>query len=150
MTAKTASTPSPSADTRPREMFGRPLRRLGYTAGIVVSMVTLLVLHLTPGWERLPLLSPAFDQVLGLVTISIVVSIGIGLVKFVDDRARIRLLGEAVTAAIGAVVLVRLVQVFPFDVTGGWASLLRVVLVALAIASAVGAAATLGRIPGGR
>ncbi len=122
--SRTRSRPAPAA------------RRAGYVIAVVVNVVLLWLVDVSPGWQAVPFLTPETEQVIGLVTLSLVVSIVVNLVYLATDPPGLRAAGEVVTALVAVAVAVRVWQVFPFDVSDGWRLAFRVLL-AVGIAGGV-------------
>lgn len=136
MSATLTPTPRPTV-TRP----GAAGRRVGYVVAIVVNAVLLWIAHqlLDWGWPRF--LTDAFDDLLGLVTVSFVANMLVYAVYLVRDHGRVRALGEMVTAAFALVVSLRTWDVFPFDFSGyatNWSWVPRTFLVIAIVGSAIG------------
>ena len=66
-----------AATTRPRP--APVARRVGYVIAIAVNAALLYLLNTNPGWEAIPLVTAAADQVIGLVNLSLVDLPGITL-----------------------------------------------------------------------
>ncbi|WP_404389609.1 hypothetical protein [Humibacillus xanthopallidus] len=117
----------------------RATRRAGYVAAVVVNAAMLYLANRWPGWEAVPFLTEATVLVIGLVNASLVVGVIANLVYLVADPPRLRSLGDLVTTSVGLAAIVRIWQVFPFDVTGTpWEAVLRVLLALAAFGSGVG------------
>jgi hypothetical protein len=93
-------------------------RRFGYTVAAAVNVVLLYLINVRPGWDAVPFLAPDTTLVLGLVNASLIVGLVVDAVQIVHDPPWIVALGSVTTTAVGIAVLVRLWQVFPFDVAG--------------------------------
>lgn len=122
------------------------VRRVGYAVSAAVIVATLFAVNVWPGWAVLPFLTDEMNEVLGLVNLSLVASLAVNAVYLVDDAPWLRSLGDLVTTGIGLVVLVRMLQVFPFDVVGSstdWSVVVRVLLVVAIVGSAIGIVAAL-------
>lgn len=133
---------------REKSRPGPAARRVGYLVAILVNAAVLLALVRWPGWESVPFLSSDTDQVLGVVTASLVAGIVANGVYLVVDPARLRALGEIVTTAVGLAAVVRIWQVFPFSFSGDlpWATIVRVLLVLAMVGSVVGMGVSLARL----
>jgi hypothetical protein len=103
-------------------------RRTGYVAGALANAVLLWLIHVWPGWDVVPFLTGDMTQVLGWIDAALVAGIVVGLVHLVRDPAWLTPAGNLVTTAFGLAATARLLQVFPFDVSAGWATVVRVVL----------------------
>ena len=130
--------PLPTAARRP----SAAARRVGYLVGIVVDAALLFVLNGQPGWQALPFLTSDTSQVIGLVNLSLAVSLAVNAVYLFYDPPWLKSLGDLITAGIGLAVAIRIWQVFPFTFQGSaaWWSTAVHVLLALAI---VGSAITI-------
>jgi hypothetical protein len=115
-------------------------RRVGYLVGIVVSAALLFVLNGQPGWQALPFLTSDTSQVIGLVNLSLAVSLSVNVVYLFYDRPWLKSLGDLITAGIGMAVAIRVWQVFPFAFHGSaawWSTAVRVLLVLVIVCSAI-------------
>jgi hypothetical protein len=109
-----------------------PGRRVGYVASIVINLVLLWVVHhlLEWGWPRF--LTDDFEDVLPILTLSIVASIAANVLFVVVDADWFQHLCNLVTAAIAVAVGIVTYQVFPFDFADyatDWAWLARLLIV---------------------
>ncbi|MGO4597502.1 hypothetical protein [Terrabacter sp. 2RAF25] len=142
MSAATEHQPSDSRDHRaghlsePREApppgrAGRASSTTGsYFGGAVVNVVLLVLVNRWPGWEVVPFLTDRMPLVLGLVNASLVVGIVVNLVLTVWHPPRLKALGDLAIGAVGTAAMVRIWQVFPFDLQGSaWETVVRVLLV---------------------
>ncbi|PRX44300.1 hypothetical protein B0I33_112178 [Prauserella shujinwangii] len=132
-------------DTRPD---GRAVsaRRSGYLVAALLSGALLYAAHAWPGWAAVPFLTERTDEVLGLVTATLVAGIAANVAYLVRDPRWLRSLGDIVTTSIGLAALVRIWAVFPFDFGDpdvGWALVARVVLGFAVVGSAIGIAVSL-------
>ena len=108
--------------------------------GIVVSAALLLVLNGEPGWQALPFLTSDTSQVIGLVNLSLAVSLAVNVVYLFYDPPWLKSLGDLVTSGIGLAVAIRIWQVFPFAFHGSsawWSTAIRVLLVIAIVGSAI-------------
>jgi hypothetical protein len=122
---------------------GRPsasARRFGYVIAVVINAVLLWLIHGRPGWDAVPFLTPETTQVLGAVDASLAVAIAVDVVQFGWDPRWLVTAGSSVTTAFGLWVMVRMLQVFPFDFGGGsaaWEPVARVLLILGIVGTAV-------------
>lgn len=146
----TAVEPRVTARRRfPKRRPGPGVRRFGYAVAAVVNAVLLYLVNASPGWEDVPFLTNATTLVLGAVNASIAAGLVANLVYLIADPPRLRALGDAVTTAVGLYAMVRIWQVFPVDVTDGWATVLRVLLVVGIAGSGIAIVSALVRlVPG--
>ncbi|MGY1695315.1 MULTISPECIES: hypothetical protein [unclassified Geodermatophilus] len=111
-------------------------RRVGAAVAVLADVVVLLLLHVWPGWDVVPFLTDDTPQVLPFVDAALVAGIVVGLVQLARPRGAAIPGGTLVTTAVGLVALVRVLQVFPFDLDPGWEVVVRVALW-VAVAGAV-------------
>ena len=106
-------------------------RRAGYCLAIGFSAALLIVLNGSPGWQAIPFLTSDTDQVLWLVSLSMAAGIAANVappkIRRSSDRSHL------VTTGIGLAAAIRIWQVFPFALSSGWSTAVRVLL-AVAIA----------------
>lgn len=134
----------------PRTVVRPGGRRSGYAASIVVNAIVLWLVNGWPGWEAVPFLTPSTVLVVGAVNASIIARIVADAVNLVLDLPRVRALGDIVSIGFGLAALVRIWQVFPLDVTGGWEVFARVLLVVAIVGSGIGILEALTRLVRGR
>lgn len=103
-------------------------RRAGYVLAIVFSAALLVILNAAPGWQAIPFLTGDITQVLWLVNSCLAASIAVSLVYLAYDPPWLRSLGDLVTTGIGLATAIRIWQVFPFDLSGGWPAAVRALL----------------------
>lgn len=140
-----------TATRTPRSRPTPAARRAGYVVAIVVNAALLYLVNRWPGWEAVPFLTDTTVLVIGLVNASLVVGVVANLVYLVADPPRLRSLGDLVTTSVGLAAIVRIWQVFPFDVTGTpWEAVLRVLLALAAFGSGVGIIVALVGVVRGR
>ena len=90
-------------------------RRLGHLVGAAVNGLLLLVVNVYPGWQVVPFLTADAALVVPLVNASLIISAVVELGRAVVDPPWLRALGNVLTTGISLAVMVRSVQVFPFD-----------------------------------
>jgi hypothetical protein len=130
----------------------RPARRAGYAVAAVLNAALLYAVDRWPGWEQVPFLTDDTEEVISWVNASILTNLVANVLYFVADPPRLRAFGDLVTTSVGIVALVRIWQVFPFDVasdSSGWGLLLRVLLAIAIVGSAFGIAAAVVRLARG-
>lgn len=109
----------------------RNQRRFGYTVAILVNAALLGAVNGWPGWQSVPFLTADTSQVLTLLNASLVAGIVSNVLNLVFDADKLKILGELLTSALGAAVLLRTWAVFPFDFQGNavdWELVTRVFL----------------------
>lgn len=115
------------------------VRRVGYAAAAACNAVLLWIVHQLSSWDKPRFLTEEFDELLPIITFSIVVSIIVNLVWLTYDPRWFKSVGSIATSAIGLVVATRTYDVFPFDFATydvDWSWLARMIV----IFSIVGAA----------
>lgn len=124
--------------------FMQSAKRFGYLTAAAVNVVMLWISHQLLDWEWPGFLTPEFNDVLPIITISFVASIAANVVYTWNDRWPMKPLGELATTIIGLMAALRIWQVFPVEFTGtDWSWLIRVVLIVAMVGSAVGILAQL-------
>jgi hypothetical protein len=123
-------------------------RRVGYAVGAVVNVALLVALNVWPGWDAVPFLTADFEQVLGLVNLSLAVGFLTSVANLALDSFGAKALGDLATNVIGFAVSIRMLQVFPFDFSGGfdWTLIVRILLVLGVVGSFFGALAAVVRL----
>ena len=121
------------------------MSRSGHLAVALVNAALLFLLHARPGWQEMSFLTGNASAVLGVVDLALVTGLVLNLLYLVRDPRWLTTAGTVVTTALGIVVMVRLWDVFPFDVAdgSGWSLALRTVLVVGIAGAAIGLVVTL-------
>jgi hypothetical protein len=116
------------------------VRRTGHAVGALTGAALLVLIHVWPGWQVLPFLTPDTSNVLGIVDAALVAGILVHLLQLVRDDGWLPPAGLVVTSAFGLAVMVRVLQVFPFafDSASHWDEVVRIVLVVGIVGAAVG------------
>ncbi len=127
-----------------------PGRRFGYVVAVAINAALLWVTHqlLDWGWPRF--LTEDFEELLPVITVSLVASMVANALFVLADPPWFKALCNAVTSAISFVVAVRTWQVFPFDFTSyavDWSTLARVVVIVAVVGSAVATVVNLVNVP---
>lgn len=120
-------------------------RRFGYLISIALNIVLLVIIHVSPGWEAASFLTADAADVLPLITASIAVSITVNLVWLAYDPVWLRALGDLLTAVVGVIAAIPVLQVFPFTFPDGslWPTIVRIALWVAIVGGAIGAVANL-------
>ena len=108
--------PAPAAHRR----AVRPARRFGYLVAVLVNAVLLVLINVAPGWEAVSFLTAEFSQVVGVLNLSLVAAALVNLLWVGYDPPWARSAGQVLLSGIGLVVLLQLLDTFPFDFSG-WA-----------------------------
>ncbi len=96
----------------------RSSRVVGYTVAVLINTGLLIMVPNLLAWGWPAFLTPDFDQVVGLISISLIASIIFNLAYIWYDAGWFRHGGQVATGAISLVVMLRVYQVFPFDFSG--------------------------------
>jgi hypothetical protein len=137
---------------QPRQAKPRAPRRarvLGYLVAVAINVAFIWLVNVAPGWRWLPFLTGDFSRVVGLVTLSFVISAAVNLVYVALDPLWMKRLGDALTTAVGFVVMLQLFQIFPFDFGAqwaGWETPFRVLLGLGCLGAAIGVLANLAML----
>jgi hypothetical protein len=123
----------------------RGSRRVGYVVSVLLNLAVLYAINTWPGWEAVPFLTAETADVIDWVNLSIWVGVAANVLYLLADPVALKALGDVVTTAVGMVVVVRIWQVFPFDVSSTWELVLRVLLVLGMVGSGIGILVALGR-----
>lgn len=124
-------------------------RKAGYVIAVLVNLALLVGVNVWPGWDAVPFLNGETRLVLSLVNASIAVNLVANAVYVVHGPIRLKALGDLVTLGVGTAALLRIWQVFPFDLAGSgmdWALALRIFLVIGIFGSVIGMMAALGSL----
>jgi pheromone shutdown protein TraB len=116
-------------------------KKVGYGIAIAVNGLMLFVANNLLEWDWLPWLTEAWNDVLPLVSFSLIASMVINLVYMAFDVDWFKSLTQAILAGISLFVTVRVFQVFPFDFTAyesGWETLTRAILIFMMIGITIG------------
>lgn len=123
-------------------------RMVGHAITVFFNVGLLFLVNIYPGWQTETVLTPATREVLGWVNLSMLVNIVVNLAYFYADPKWFRTLGDLLVAGIGFGAVLRVWQVFPFDISGTWYSTVRVILVVATIGTAIAAFLLLARLVG--
>jgi hypothetical protein len=104
-------------------------RRAGYCIAIAFSTTILFVLNAQPGWQAMPFLTSGMNQVLWLVNLSLAAGIAANVVYVAYDPPWLKSLGDLATTGIGLAAAILIWQVFPLDLSSGWSTTVRTLLV---------------------
>lgn len=127
----------------------RPGRRIGYLVAIAVNVVILWIANNLLEWEWPRFLTPDFDEVLPILSASIIASIVVNALWVLYDRRWFKAMGDIVTSAFGLAVCVRTLQVFPFDFSTyahDWSWLVRLVMWVGIVGSAISVLVNLAKL----
>ncbi len=123
--------------------------RAGHAVAAVINLAILYLLNVRPGWEALPFLTAETTLVLGLVNLSLWVTVAAELSYVLVRSTLWRAAGDVLTTGVGLAALVRFWQVFPLEVSTGWEVVARLLLGIAVLGSLIGVAAALSRLVAG-
>ena len=98
-------------------MNGAAPRRLGYAAAVVVDLALLALVNVAPGWRSIDLVSADASQVVQLVNVMLAFAVVANTVSALVDRRWVRSGGNLVILTMALVVLLRVWEVLPFDLS---------------------------------
>jgi hypothetical protein len=98
----------------------------------------LWLLHVWPGWDAVPFLTPAFGDVVWVVSLPLWVGVGSNLLYLIRDPRWLTALGGLASTAVGLIGAIVLWRVFPFDLGDAWTVVFRIGLVLGIVGSAIG------------
>lgn len=108
--------------------------RVPALAGVLVLAALLVVLNVLPGWEALPVLTPAAESAITLVNLALIVLLVSRAVGLVEPSPRLRAAARYVVALICLALIAEVWRTMPVDFGSNpdpWASAARLVLAAL-------------------
>ena len=127
----------------------RGARRFGYFVAVVVNAMMLWAAHNLLDWRWPSFLTDSFEDLLPIVSASLLVTVAVYIVFWVNDSRPVKALGELLMAAFGVAVALRSWQVFPFDFGAyeyDWSWVARAVIVLAIVGSGIGILVALGRL----
>ena len=136
-------------ESRPQRQQAKPPSRrarvFGYLVAVTINVALIWLLNVAPGWRWLPFLSDDFTRVLGVVTLSLVVSVAVNLLYIGFDPPWMKRLGDTLTLAVWLVVTLQVLLVFPFDFGqwAGWETPFRALVVVGCLGAAIGVVANI-------
>ena len=130
--------------TKPRPPIAA--RRFGYGLSIAINVVLIYLINEWPGWQTLSFLTADADKVIPIVNASLVISTVANAIYLIADPRWLRAIGDAVMGAVSFIVIVCVLNVFPFDFSQfsfDWTMLVQVMLVVGLVGSVVSIIANL-------
>ena len=95
----------------------RTTRRIGYGVAIAVNVALLIVVNNVLEWGWFGWLTEDFNDVLPLINLSLAATIVANAAYFANDGPVFKGVLELVLNVISLIVVIRILQVFPFDFT---------------------------------
>lgn len=94
---------------------GGPGARVGYLIAIAINGVLLYVVRHLVEWDIVPFLTDDFDQVVPIISLSLMASLIVNGLRLLGVPEWFALLGDLVSTTISLVATLRIYSVFPFD-----------------------------------
>ncbi|MEZ5407166.1 MAG: hypothetical protein R2761_04015 [Acidimicrobiales bacterium] len=141
-------TPTVGVDRPSPVRPGRLRRRSGYVAAIVVQLIGLYLVRHLVDWD-VPFLTSRFDRVVPSIELSILVTLAANAAWLVLDPPWFRSVIQIGVNLVGLAPIVRMWQIFPFDLGADdriWRLVLRALLVVAFAGTVVGTGAELARL----
>jgi hypothetical protein len=116
-------------------------RRFGYTVAVAINLVMLVVVNNILDWGWLPFLTEEFASLIWLFNVSLTATILANLVYMVYDPVWFKSFTQIGLNLISMIVLLRMLQVFPFDFSAyefDWEPVARFVLILGLIGTGIG------------
>ncbi len=92
-----------------------PARRFGYLVAVAVNGFLLWAVHNVLGWEWTRFITDEWDQVLPILTTSLIAAIAVNTLYVVFDPKWFKSLTQIALSGISLAVTVRMLRVFPFN-----------------------------------
>jgi hypothetical protein len=137
------ATPKPPPRPPERSQWSR---RVGYVAAIAINAVFLYLVHQLRASDWPAFLTEDFDTLVPLISLSLIATMAANALFWWRDPGWLKATGDAVTAAVGFVVAIRVYQVFPFDFSAyavDWSGLVRLLVILSIVGTAIGCVANL-------
>jgi hypothetical protein len=138
---------SAGTGTTARQVGGA--QRFGYIVAVSVNAALLWVAHGLLDWGWPAFLTDDFNEVLGLLSASLIAGMVSNAAFIIHDRGRFRAAADLVTTALGLAVTVRIWTVFPFDFSvhgQDWTWMVRALLVIAIVGTAIAIVTNLGKV----
>lgn len=119
----------------------RTVSRIGYAIAVVANLVLLFVANNLLAWGWIPFLTDDFEQLLPIVSLSLLVGAGANFAFVFYNALWFRSVGQIVQNVVGLFLIVATLKVFPFDFSPyrvNWVAIIRVVLILSCAAVAIG------------
>jgi hypothetical protein len=113
-------------------------RTIGFLVAALMGAVPLWLLNVEPGWRAIPPVTGAGVAVVPYVNASLALGCALNVAYAVWYRWWLRCLGEILGALVALLVVLRVWDVFPFDVGDLWSTVLRGVLAVAGAGAATG------------
>lgn len=134
---------------RPPTAPTTPTRRFGYFVGAGVNVALIIVVQNLVAWDWFPWLTEDFNDVVPIITASLVVSAIANLLYLFYDRQWFKSLTQLGVLGVGLAATIRFYQVFPFDFSAyefQWDTVAKAVLIIGIVGSAIGIIAEFSKL----
>jgi hypothetical protein len=126
---------------RPPAEASTPGKRFGYFIGAGITVAFIYVVQNLVAWDWFPWLTDDFNDVVPIITISLVVSAVANLLYIFYDRQWFKSLTQLGVLGVGLAATIRFYQVFPFDFSAydfRWDTAAKALLVIGIVGSVIG------------
>lgn len=109
----------------------RTTSRIGYAIAVVANLVMLFIVNNLLAWGWVPFLTDDFEQLLPIVSLSLVVGAGANFAFIFYNAEWFRSVGQIVQNVFSLFVIIATLKIFPFDFSPypvNWTAIARVVL----------------------
>ncbi len=116
-------------------------RRIGYVIAIGINAALLFVAQNILDWDVLPWLTAEWDDVLPIISVSLLASILANLIYVAYDAPWFKSLTQAIVAGIALAATIQLFRVFPFDFSAyefNWEFVTKGVLILAMVGTTIG------------
>ncbi len=128
-------------------------RRFGYLLAAGINLALLLIVNNVLAWGWFPWLTDDFEDVLPVLSLSLVVAMLVNMAWVGYDAAWFKAVGNIAQGAIALVVSIRLLGVFPFDFSAyafNWGAVARGLIIVAIVGSAIAILAESAKLLTGR
>ncbi len=132
-----------------KRRFAAPARRFGYTATAAINAALLWVANRLLDWEWPAFLTQDFDEVLPILSASLVAAIAVNLAYLFYDPPWFGSATQVLLSVIGLAVVIQTLGVFPFDFSAyefPWETTAEVILVIAIVGTSIGIVTELVRL----
>jgi hypothetical protein len=115
--------------------------RFGYAVAIAVNAAMLYVAQNLLTWNLFSWVTEAWEDVLPIVSFSLLFSILVNLIYLAYDQPWFKALTQAIVGGIGLMVTIRIYQVFPFDFSAyafDWTVVAKAALILAMVGTTIG------------
>jgi hypothetical protein len=106
-------------DRQPEARSAKPGAEVGYVVAIIINGMLLYVVRHLVEWDIVPFLTDEFDQVVPIISLSLIASVVVNGLRLAGVPNWLALLGDLISTTISLVATLRIYTVFPFDFDDG-------------------------------